>query len=131
MLQELGDNIQAELEGMGMFNAVERNLNKRTVQRPPAAVHYLNEDRMVTDRPTAKRELIWEIVLLAPAMGPDKGRTSINTLIDAVRDRFTGWQPRTGNCLPCSIPAIRLVGMEDNMLIYTVTLTMRLMAGQL
>lgn len=125
MLKVIGDAIQARLEGLGMFKAVERGFSKRALQSPPSAVFFLYDDEQVTDSPYAMRKLTYEIALLASYIDPVKGQALMDELIDGVRPAFTEWLPVTPGCLPVSVTRIRYEGVEDTLLIYTIRVTMQ------
>lgn len=125
MLKVIGDAIQARLEGLGMFKAVERGFSKRALQSPPSAVFFLYDDEQVTDSPYAMRKLTYEIALLASYIDPVKGQALMDALVDGVRPAFTDWLPVTPGCLPVSVTRIRYEGVEDTLLIYTIRVTMQ------
>lgn len=125
MLKVIGDAIQARLEGLGMFKAVERGFSKRALQSPPSAVFFLYDDEQVTDSPYAMRKLTYEIALLASYIDPVKGQAMMDALVDSVRPAFIEWLPVTPGCLPASVTRIRYEGVEDTLLIYTIRVTMQ------
>lgn len=128
MIDRIATEIEARLKSLGVFKAVERTVTASILKTPPSAALFLDSDRKVVDKPTATRDLHWDIVLMIPALGADKGKAMAGDCIDAVRDAFTDWQPwTTGGVLPSEVPEVRLEGVERTILVYTVRLTMRVM----
>lgn len=126
MLTAVAATIHARLEGLGVFKVVEHSALPRTHAQLPAAVHYLLEDRFFADRPEITRDLVWSVAILAPAMGPDKGKTSALACIDAVRGAFSGWQPfPAGGSMPSSVSEIVFTDLEEGLLLYHVKINLR------
>ncbi|ADW18572.1 hypothetical protein Despr_2433 [Desulfobulbus propionicus DSM 2032] len=125
MLATIGNAIQARLEGLDAFKAVERGFSKRALQSPPSAVFFLYDDEQVTDSPYAMRRLTWEIALLVSYLDPVKGQALMDDLVDQVRPALTDWRPAAQGCLPSTVTRIRYEGVEEALLIYTVRVTMQ------
>jgi hypothetical protein len=126
MLTTIAAAIKTRLEGLNLFKVVEESITKRALQSPPSAVFYLASDKKVADLPTSERELNWEIALIVNAMTPDKGQASANACIDAVRDAFTHWRAvTTGGIMPSSVSLIKLEGIENTLLVYSVRVDIR------
>ena len=127
MIDLIGTAIVTALEELAMFKAVEETVNRTVLQSPPGAAVILAYDKEAENKPVA-RELGWDIVLLLPALGRDRGKDQRGSIIDAVRKKFIGWRPfTTGGAMPARVPAIRLEGIEKSLLVYTVRLTMEVM----
>jgi hypothetical protein len=128
MIDTIAEAIEARLIGLGIFKAVARTVNRQVVQTPPSVAFFLAHDRDVETQPTVTRALGWDLLLMIPALGADQGQKPAGDCIDAVRDAFVGWLPwETGGVLPAEVPEIRLEGIEQTMLVYTVRLTMSVM----
>jgi len=128
MIEQVAAAIAARLNSLGIFKSVERTVNRKVLQTPPSVAFFLARDREVEDEPTVTRALGWDLLLMIPALGADKGQKSAGDCIDAVRDAFVGWLPwETGGVLPAAVPEIVLEGIEQTMLVYTVRLTMSVM----
>lgn len=128
MLTKIADAIEAALVGTGQFRAVEQSISAGILRTPPSVAFFLAHDRGVVDTPMVTRELSWDLVLMTPALGADKGLAGAGQCIDTVRRTFSGWLPfETGGVLPATVPEIRLEGIEQTLLVYTVRLTMRVM----
>jgi len=124
MLATIGGAIKARLEGLAVFNVVEKGFSKRALSSPPSAVYFLVNDEMATDTPSPTRRLTWEVALLVSYLDPVKGQATMDGLIDAVRPAFTKWIAVPVGCLPASVPRIRFEGTEDTLLIYSARITM-------
>jgi hypothetical protein len=128
MIDQIAQEIETRLKGLGIFKAVERTVNAKVLQSPPSAAIFLAYDRKVADKPTITRELGWDLLLMIPAQGINKGQKAAGDCIDMVRDSFIGWRPWTsGGVLPAEVPEIRLEGIEQNMLVYTARITIQAM----
>ena len=128
MIDEIGDAIVARLDGLGLFRLVEKTISAKALQVPPAVVVFLAYDRKVVDKPTVTRELGWDLLLLVPALGVGRGQKKMSSYIDNVRDAFVDWLPwDSGGVLPADVPEIRLEGIENTLLVYTIRVTMRVM----
>ncbi|MDR3631716.1 MAG: hypothetical protein P4L42_15450 [Desulfocapsaceae bacterium] len=125
MIDKIAREIKARLKGLGLFKAVERTVTGKVLSSPPSAAMFLAYDRAVVSSPMVTRELGWDLVLLIPVLGADKGQGAAGACIDAVRAAFTGWRPWEGGTLPAEVPEIRMEGIEQTMLVYTARLTMK------
>lgn len=127
MIERIADAIEARLQGMGLFKAVEKTVTAKILKSPPSVAVFLAFDRMDTDKPTTTRLLVWDLLLTVSALGAKKGDDA-GSYLDAIRDAFIGWRPwTTGGVLPAEVPEIRMEGIEQTMLVYTVRLTMKVM----
>jgi len=132
MIDRIAQEIEDKLKGLGIFKAVERTVSRKVLQSPPSVAFFLAYDREVVSKPTVTRELGWDLLLMLPALGADKGQKSTGTCIDTLRDAFVEWRPwKTGGVLPAVVPEIRLEGIEQTLLVYTVRLTMRVMPAMI
>lgn len=132
MIDRIAGEIEARLKGLGLFKAVERTVNAKVLQAPPSVAIFLAYDRAVVNKPTITRDLGWDLLLMVPAIGPGKGQKAAGDILDSVRDAFVGWRPwTTGGVLPAEVPEIRMEGIEQTMLIYTVRLTMQVMPANI
>ena len=123
MLTKLSAAIEAQLQGLGVFNKVERAISSRLLSNPPTAVY-----RLVADEPHAddvdqaagqRRMLTYEILIIGSALAMDQGQAVLDVCIDAVRDGFQGWLAvPAGGCLPVYMGPIALVDEVSNLLVY-------------
>ncbi|MBU1564226.1 MAG: hypothetical protein KJ630_01190 [Proteobacteria bacterium] len=128
MIDAIANAIEGALKGLKIFKAVERTVNTKILQSPPSVAFFLAYDRQVANKPTATRDLGWDLLLMIPALGVGKGGKSAGDCIDTVRSAFIGWRPWTsGGVLPAEVPEIKLEGIEQTVLVYTARLTMRVM----
>lgn len=128
MLTKIAQAIEAELVGTEKFRSVEQSISAGMLKSPPSVAFFLANDKLVTDSPMVTRELSWDLVLMTPALGVDKGLANAGECIDIVRRTFSGWLAfTTGGVLPATVPEIRLEGIEQTLLVYTVRLTMKVM----
>lgn len=128
MIDRIAGEIESRLKWLGIFKAVERTVNAKILQAPPSVAVLLAVDRERDNDPTVTRVLGWDLLLMIPALGAGKGQKSAGDLLDAVRDAFVNWLPwETGGVMPAEVPEIRLEGIEQTMLVYTVRLTMEVM----
>lgn len=127
MLDIIAAAIKARLEETAVFKAVDQGFTQRVLKSPPSAVFFLGEDNRVQDDPYTVRETTWHIALMVSNLDPAKGLDQMNGLIDTVRPAFTRWIPTDG-CKPCEVRSIRFEAVEDTLLIYTVALTMKVIA---
>lgn len=119
MLKVIGDAIQAQLEGLGKFKAVEQGFSQRALQSPPSAVYFLVSDEGIVDEPAVTRKLTYEIALLINYTDPVKAQEQMEATIDDVRSLFTLWEPVESGCQPSSVTNIRYEGVEGTLLIYS------------
>ena len=132
MITRIAGEIETRLTGLGLFKAVAQTVTAKVLQTPPAAAVFLAYDREVVDKPTVTRELGWDLLLMLPALGAGQGLAAAGSCIDAVRDAFVDWRPwQTGGVLPAKVPEIRMEGIEQTLLVYTVRLTMRVMPAMI
>lgn len=128
MIDRIAEAIEERLKGLGIFKAVERTVTAKILQSPPSAAVFLAVDREKFNKPTVTRTLAWDILVLVPAHGSGKGQKVAGDCIDAVRGAFILWRPwTTGGIMPAEVPEIRLEGIEQTMLVYTVRLAMEVM----
>lgn len=128
MIDKIAQAIEARLKSIGVFKAVERTVNTKILQTPPAVAVFLARDMAEGEQPTVVRVLDWDLLLLIPALGIGRGQRSAGDIIDMVRGAFLGWLPfEDGGTMPAEVPEVRLEGVEQAILVYTVRLTIRAM----
>jgi hypothetical protein len=127
MIDTIALAIKAKLESLQVFRAVEQTITRQILQTPPGAAIFLAADKEKSDKPV-KRELAWDVMLSASALGVGGGQATIGGCIDAVRKGLLGWRAlESGGVLPAKIPLIKLEGVQNTLLIYSVRLTMEVM----
>lgn len=123
MLAHIASAIEARLQGLTVFNKVERAVSGKSLSNPPTVIF-----RLVSDAPHAEdndqtamasRVLSYEILIIGSALALDHGQAGLDICIDAVRDAFHTWLPvPEGGCLPAFIGPIVLVDEVKNLLVY-------------
>ena len=123
MLAHIASAIEARLQGLTVFNKVERAVSGKSLSNPPTVIF-----RLVSDAPHAgdadqaagaSRLLSYEILIIGSALAIDQGQSGLDICIDAVRDAFHNWLAvPEGGCLPASIGPIELVDEVKNLLVY-------------
>jgi hypothetical protein len=132
MIDRIAEAIEGRLKGLEIFKAVERTVTTKILQSPPSAALFLAYDREKTNTPTPTRTLGWDILVLIPAHGADRGQKTAGDCLDVVREAFINWRPWTGGgVLPMEVPEIRMEGIEQTMLVYTVRLTLDVMPANI
>jgi|GEM_PF-2935247 hypothetical protein len=123
--------IEAELNSLGLFKAVEKTVTAKTLKSPPTVAVYLASNRKEASKPTVTRNLGWDLVLVVSALGTDKGQAAAGDIVDAVSVAFTDWRPwTTGGVLPSEVDIV-LEGTEGTLLIYTARVTMKVMPSMI
>lgn len=125
MLTTIADAIEAKLKSLGCFKTVEQSITKRALSAPPSAVFYLADLKGVGDKPHVAKDLIWEIAIMASALGADKGQTTVLDCIETTAQGLTNWQPDIAGVKPTTAPDFHLEGFEETLIIYTGRITIR------
>lgn len=123
MLAHIASAIEARLQGLTVFNKVERAVSGKSLSNPPTVIF-----RLVSDAPHAgdadqaagaSRLLSYEILIIGSALALDQGQAGLDICIDAVRDAFHDWVAvPEGGCLPAFMGTIELVDEVKNLLVY-------------
>ncbi|PIE72290.1 MAG: hypothetical protein CSA20_08480 [Deltaproteobacteria bacterium] len=123
MITTIAGAMTATMKGLGIFKAVERSVLPNIVQSPPGAAVILAYDKEVENRPTS-RELGWDVMVTVSALGSGKGIKTADDIIDLLRETFINYRPLDEGVLPARVPTITLEGIQGQLLVYTVRVTM-------
>lgn len=117
MLNDLHDIIAARLTEINLFEYVGTALQDEPKTRPDALI-WLEEDAPVVDTPGIIRQLTWGIQLsVNHSVAAGAAQTTIYNLVDAVRDAFSGWNPKSVQGIKpdtMSVAKIKLTGHESH-----------------
>ncbi len=113
MYQGLYTMITAKLAALGFAN-IGSSLDD---QPPlPAVQVYMHEDKEVTQRPGAHREVTYIVQLtMGPDANDDAQVSDLHNAMDTIRDGFAGWRTETvGITEPVSVPKITIAAHKGH-----------------